>query len=119
MQIMQDGANPGFCLWPASHFMCMLAMPKCKPPLLGCFAEHIALQLSGKAAMHSNGHFVSCLSTDIDLLWQAQTPVACKGPAVDYKRSLAASAPVFKQAEAAVGQSSHKHDVALLYSLVK
>ena len=53
------------------------------------------------------------------LLWQAQTPVACKGPAVDYKRSLAASAPVFKQAEADVGQSSQKHDVALLYSLVK
>ena len=48
-----------------------------------------------------------------------QTPVACKGPKVDYKRSLAASAPVFKQAEAAVGESSQKHDVALLYSLVK
>jgi hypothetical protein len=28
----------------------------------------------------------------------AQTPVTCKGPAVDYKRSLAAAAPVFKQA---------------------
>ena len=49
----------------------------------------------------------------------AQTPVTCKGPAVDYKRSLAVSAPVFKQAEADVGESSHKHDVALLYSLVQ
>ena len=28
----------------------------------------------------------------------AQTPVTCKGPSVDYKRSLAAAAPVFKQA---------------------
>ncbi|KAK9833338.1 hypothetical protein WJX81_007877 [Elliptochloris bilobata] len=48
-----------------------------------------------------------------------ETPVACKGPALDYKRSLAAAAPVFKQAEADVGQSTQKHDVALLYSLVR
>ncbi len=53
------------------------------------------------------------------LLLGAQTPVTCKGPAVDYKCSLAVSAPVFKQAEADVGESSHKHDVALLYSLVQ
>lgn len=53
------------------------------------------------------------------VLLGAQTPVTCKGPAVDYKRSLAASAPVFRQAEAVVGESSHKHDVALLYSLVQ
>lgn len=90
-------------------------------PRTSWFTMHMFCPPCGTAGVGAAQLLSDCGSRASERLGapRAQTPVTSKGPAVDYKRSLAAAGPVFRQAEADVGESSHKHDVALLYSLVR